>query len=172
MTSVESDYRKFWSYKDESRYQRLDGPSQESPGQEKEVQIAGTSAEPRYKLAFCTVLLLYIISILVVIFKEPGFIFKLRNPLRSTENLPGSAFMPDLLPQTVYFQRNISFHNRDVWERFAPSDLGYVTISNPSQFGLERGWPVKEGLSEAYGIAMFHQLHCLVRSPASMTQTT
>lgn len=54
--------------------------------------------------------------------------------------------------------------NQRFWDALTPTGHGFVNVSHPEAYGLLPGIPTHSGV-ERYSVAMFHQLHCLVRCP-------
>ena len=52
--------------------------------------------------------------------------------------------------------------NQKYWDSMVPIGHGFVNISNPEKYHLLPGIPTSSGV-DRYSVAMFHQLHCLVR---------
>ncbi|KAM3072212.1 hypothetical protein ACMFMF_007606 [Clarireedia jacksonii] len=77
---------------------------------------------------------------------------------------------PYLPTETTIFQNYSDFSgaptpdNNALWMDLLGPGMGFVTIHNPSQYGLPEG--IKDDRTppdvQVYGISMYHQLHCLV----------
>ena len=48
---------------------------------------------------------------------------------------------------------------------------GYLRVPNPKQYDLAPSWPIANDTekSEIYQASVIHQLHCMVRSPITMS---
>ena len=52
--------------------------------------------------------------------------------------------------------------NQRFWDDLMPTGHGFVNVSDPESYGLRPGIMTSSGV-DRYSVAMFHQLHCLVR---------
>ena len=52
--------------------------------------------------------------------------------------------------------------NQQYWDELTPVGHGFVNISFPERYDLLPGIPTESGV-DRYSVAMYHQLHCLVR---------
>ncbi|KAF1736400.1 hypothetical protein CRV24_002007 [Beauveria bassiana] len=74
------------------------------------------------------------------------------------------------LPSDVIFGHNSAssnLENATLWDALQPIGGGLIAVSDPRKLGLVGGLPLGKGANEerpreAYGISMFHQIHCLV----------
>ncbi|KAM0667659.1 hypothetical protein ACQRIU_003524 [Beauveria bassiana] len=60
-----------------------------------------------------------------------------------------------------------NLENATLWDALQPIGGGLIAVSDPRKLGLVGGLPLGKGANEerpreAYGISMFHQIHCLV----------
>ncbi|EJP70448.1 uncharacterized protein BBA_00078 [Beauveria bassiana ARSEF 2860] len=60
-----------------------------------------------------------------------------------------------------------NLENATLWDALQPIGGGLIAVSDPRKLGLVGGLPLGKGADEerpreAYGISMFHQIHCLV----------
>ena len=70
---------------------------------------------------------------------------------------------------TVTFSKNAVLENppsnasQRFWDALWPIGDGFVNVSHPESYGLLPGVPTDSG-TDIYSVAMFHQLHCIVRT--------
>jgi len=88
------------------------------------------------------------------------------TPLSFADDRP--EFVPDFPFKPVRFNANHTYSdpstckNSSVWLDLQPPGDGLVLVPDAQKYSLLPGLPSKCG-TELYGIAMFHQLHCLSR---------
>jgi hypothetical protein len=83
--------------------------------------------------------------------------------------LPLAHFLHELVPsKTVIFEEieplmsTPNPENQKFWDSLVPPGHGFVNISDPQKYNLRPGIQTASG-TDRFSVAMFHQLHCLVR---------
>jgi hypothetical protein len=183
------DYRRYWSHLDDNSFAATHALQTEVELQQNPLTVKGARRSqsgmkdiPERRLPVCLAIILNVavLSILTLVTlgslnipgHHPSGIFQNNNVDSASPKVRTLSSIGLLdrglpsLPQT--FARDISFHKVSTWKKSYPTTEGYVAVRNPAAYGLSLGWPLNDTLSstdldytEAYGIAMFHQLHCL-----------
>ncbi|KAM3462217.1 hypothetical protein NHJ6243_004314 [Beauveria neobassiana] len=99
--------------------------------------------------------------------KERSFMVFWRKLTRGTIPRERVLFTPDQSYSDVFpGSASSNPENATLWDALQPIGGGLIAVSDPRKLGLVGGLPLRKGASEerpreAYGISMFHQIHCL-----------
>ncbi|KPI34740.1 uncharacterized protein AB675_14 [Cyphellophora attinorum] len=181
------DYRRYWSHSDDNHFVTIHAPPTELELQQTLLLARGANRSqagmkdiPERRLSVCLAIVLNVTALSILTLVTLGSLTipghhsgNVRNndfesASSTVRTLSSIGLLNQLGPIPQTFARDISFHKISTWKRSYPTTKGYVAIRNPTAYGLSMGWPLNNTLSstdpeysEAYGIAMYHQLHCL-----------